>query len=108
LPRTPACPWRTRCANGNPSEPIVSRNDSFAFDTFTPEEGLKLGFVYRRIEQANYDRKATLHGLPRATGFAIVACETLGEFRRRSNALLGAAATRRDFAMAGEGAALHA
>jgi hypothetical protein len=99
-------------SSGMPTEillrPIISRNDGFAFDTFTPEEGLKLGFVYRRIEQVNYDRKATLHGLPRATGFAVVACETLGEFRRRSNALLGAATMRRDFAMAGEGAALHA
>jgi hypothetical protein len=88
--------------------PIVSRNDGFAFDTFTTAEGLKLGFAYRRVEQANYDRKTTLQGLPRAKGFAAIACETLGEFRRRCDALLGAASPRRDFAMPKEGAARHA
>jgi hypothetical protein len=87
--------------------PIVSREGGFAFDTFSTTAGLTPGFAYRRIEQANYDRKITLQSLPRATGFAVVACETLAEFGRRCMVLLGETATGRDFAASGDGYALH-
>jgi hypothetical protein len=87
--------------------PIVSRDDGFAFDTFSKAAGLTPGFAYRRIEQASYDRKITLQSLPRASGFAVVACETLGEFSRRCAALLGATAMGRDFAAPGDGYGLH-
>jgi hypothetical protein len=87
--------------------PIVSRNDGFAFDTFSAAEGLKPGFAYRRVEQASYDRKAMLHGLPRTTGSAVIACETLADFRHRCAGVLSAAATRRDFAEPAEAVARH-
>jgi hypothetical protein len=64
--------------------PIVSRNGGFAFDTFTIATGTTPGFTYRCVEQAKYDRNATLLGLHRASGVVTVACETLDEFRRRS------------------------
>jgi len=44
--------------------PIVSRDDGFAFDTFSEAAGLTPGFTYRRIEQASYDRKITLQACP--------------------------------------------
>lgn len=60
--------------------PIVTRNGGFAFDSWTPEQGLNRGFSYRRIEDAHYARKAEIRSragsLPRAT----VACSTLDEF----------------------------
>jgi hypothetical protein len=87
--------------------PIVSRDGGFAFDTFSTAAGLTPGFTYRRIEQASYDRKITLQSLPRASGFAIVACETLGEFSRRCAALLGETVMGRDLAAPGDGYALH-
>jgi hypothetical protein len=87
--------------------PIVSRDGGFAFDTFSTAAGLTPGFAYRRIEQASYDRKTTLHSLPRTTGFAVVACETLGEFGCRCAALLGETTMSFDRATPGDGYALH-
>jgi hypothetical protein len=65
------------------------------------------GFAYRRIEQATHDRRTTLHSLPRASGFAVIACETLGEFSHRCAALRGETAMSRDFAVPGDGYALY-
>ena|SRR5476649_1974844 len=85
--------------------PIVLRNGCFAFDTFTAAEGLKQGFTYRRVDQANYDRKATALALRVANGFVTVACETLDEFRGRCEALLGKRSLGRHAAGASETAA---
>jgi hypothetical protein len=62
--------------------PIVSRNGGFAFDTFCEPDGLKRGYPYRRVEQANYDRKTTLLALSRAREFVMTACETIFEFEQ--------------------------
>ena len=72
--------------------PVISRNGGYAFDTFAASDGLKRGFPYRRVEQANYDRKATLLGFHLPHGFIMLACETAHEFRRRCEELLGAIA----------------
>jgi hypothetical protein len=61
--------------------PVVSRNGGFAFDTFCAPDGLKRGYPYRRVEQANYDRKATLLGLQLSREFVTTACETILEFQ---------------------------
>ena len=60
--------------------PIVTRDGGFAFDSWTPEKGLSLGYAYRRIEDAHYARKAEIRS--RAARFAhpMVACSTLDEF----------------------------
>jgi hypothetical protein len=88
--------------------PIVSRNGGFAFDTFTDATGITPGFTYRRVEQAKYDRNATLLGLHRASGVVTVACETVDEFRRRSGAMSGTGATQPGFVMQRDGVPLHA
>jgi hypothetical protein len=62
--------------------PVVSRNGGFAFDTFCTPNGLKRGYPYRRVEQANYDRKATLLGLQLSHDFVTTACETIFEFQQ--------------------------
>lgn len=60
--------------------PIVTRDGGFAFDSWTSDKGLSLGYAYRRIEDAHYARKAEIRS--RATRFAdpMVACSTLDEF----------------------------
>jgi hypothetical protein len=40
--------------------PIVTRDGGFAFDSWTPEKGLSLGYAYRRIEDAHYARKVEI------------------------------------------------
>jgi hypothetical protein len=88
--------------------PIVSRNGGFAFDTFTNAVGTTPGFTYRRVEQAKYDRNATMLGLRRASGFVTIACETVDEFRRRSGAMSGTGATQPGFVVRRDGVPLHA
>jgi hypothetical protein len=66
--------------------PIVRRQGGFAFDTFSPIEGLRTSFAYRCVEQADYDRKTTLRSA--AQGALLIACETIADFQRRCAALL--------------------
>ena len=35
--------------------PILTRRGGYAFDRWTPEEGLSRGYTYGRIEDAHYD-----------------------------------------------------
>ena len=36
--------------------PVVARKGGYAFDCWTPEEGLSPGYTYGRIEDARYAR----------------------------------------------------
>src|SRR6516162_8447901 len=38
--------------------PVLMREGGYAFDAWTPENGRSCGYVYRRIEDAYYARKA--------------------------------------------------
>jgi hypothetical protein len=67
--------------------PILCRDGGYAFDIFTPGEGLKPGFAYRRVEQAHYDRRTVLGA--RGCGSPILACETEAEFSRRRASTIG-------------------
>jgi hypothetical protein len=60
--------------------PIVTREGGYAFDSWTLEGGLHRGYAYRRIEDANYARRAEIRS--RSHGFAagMVACRTIDEF----------------------------
>ncbi len=42
--------------------PILKRSAGYSFDTWTATKGLSVGYVYLRIEDAYYDRKAILKG----------------------------------------------
>ena len=66
--------------------PIVCRSGGFAFDIFSAGRGLIRGFVYRRVEQAHYDRRATLAQHRRTPNVALCACETEVEFSRQRDA----------------------
>jgi hypothetical protein len=60
--------------------PILLKEGCYAFDLWTPEEGLSRGYRYRRIEDAHYARNAEIRSRNRGRSGAAVACSTLGEF----------------------------
>jgi hypothetical protein len=72
--------------------PVLTRDGGFAFDTFTTTSGLCRGFVYRRVEHADRDRKATLRGQhhPRRI-VTVVDCATLVDFHCRQQRLAASA-----------------
>jgi hypothetical protein len=60
--------------------PILTKQGGYAFDTWTPEEGLSCGYAYRRIEDAHYARNAEISPRKRGRPLAALACNTLDEF----------------------------
>jgi hypothetical protein len=60
--------------------PIILKEGGYAFDLWTPEEGLSRGYAYRRIEDAHYARNVELRSRRRARSSPVVACGTLDEF----------------------------
>jgi hypothetical protein len=60
--------------------PILNRSGGYCFDIWTAAKGVSLGYSYRRIEDACYDRRLTLETSRRAPSTAI-ACETVDAFR---------------------------
>jgi hypothetical protein len=68
--------------------PIVSRKGGFAFDIFAPDHGIRPGFCYRTIDQAHYDRRATLSGSHVPDGKLVEACNSAPEFDQRCAAML--------------------
>jgi hypothetical protein len=59
--------------------PILIKQGCYAFDLWTPEEGLSRGYAYRRIEDANYARNVEIRSRRRQPEAAVV-CATLDEF----------------------------
>ena len=60
--------------------PIILKEGGYAFDLWTPEEGLSRGYAYRRIEDAHYARNVELRSRGRARSSLAVACGTFDEF----------------------------
>ena len=63
--------------------PVLTRNGGYAFDRWTPEEGLSRGYTYGRIEDARYARNIEIrsHNNKRSLDQTI-ACSTVDEFVR--------------------------
>jgi hypothetical protein len=62
--------------------PLIERGGRFCYDIFSPEDGLKCSFLYRRIEEARHDRRSYLAEVRRDKRSKVRVCETLGEFLR--------------------------
>jgi hypothetical protein len=62
--------------------PVLMRAGGYALDSWTPEDGLRRGYVYPRIEDAYYARKAEILGRGNGHAGDIVACNTVDEFLR--------------------------
>jgi hypothetical protein len=60
--------------------PILIKEGGYAFDLWTPEEGLSRGYAYRRIEDAHYARNTEIKSRRRGRPDAAVTCNTLDEF----------------------------
>jgi hypothetical protein len=60
--------------------PILMKEGSYAFDLWTPEDGLSRGYAYRRIEDAHYARNFEIRSRSRGRQSPPVACGTLDEF----------------------------
>lgn len=43
--------------------PVLSTGEGYAYQSWMPGRGLHTSAVYQRIEQAYYDRRATVRGL---------------------------------------------
>src|SRR5436190_20492733 len=60
--------------------PILTKEGGYAFDIWSPEEGLSCGYAYRRIEDAHYARNAEIRSRKRGRPVAALTCDTLDEF----------------------------
>jgi hypothetical protein len=60
--------------------PILTKEGGYAFDIWTPEEGLSCGYAYRRIEDAHYARNAEIRSRKQGRPVPAVTCNTLDEF----------------------------
>ena len=61
--------------------PVLIREGGYAFDAWTPENRLRRGYVYRRIQDAHYARKAEIKFRARSVANPMIACSTFDEIR---------------------------
>jgi hypothetical protein len=62
--------------------PVLTREGGSAFDSWTAEDGLSRGYIYRRVEDAHYARKFELRSPSNRDSGDTVACSTVDEFAR--------------------------
>ena len=62
--------------------PVLTRKGGYAFDRWTPEQGLSLGFAYGRVEDADYARKVEIRSGGEGCSDKTIACSTVDEFVR--------------------------
>ena len=62
--------------------PVLTRKGGYAFDCWTPEQGLSPGYTYGRIEDANYARKVEIRSPTQGCSHKTIACSTVDEFVR--------------------------
>jgi hypothetical protein len=69
--------------------PVLTRKGGYAFDCWTPEEGLSRGYIYGRIEDANYARNVEIRSRNRGRSDQTIACSTVDDFVRLTLDLRG-------------------
>jgi hypothetical protein len=62
--------------------PVLTRKGGYAFDCWTPEEGLTRGYTYGRAEDADYARQVEIRSPKQGCPHKIIACSTVDEFVR--------------------------
>jgi hypothetical protein len=62
--------------------PVLTRKGGYAFDCWTPEEGLSRGYTYGRIEDAHYARNVEIRSRNNGSSDQMIACNTVDEFVR--------------------------
>src|SRR5215467_3861905 len=59
-----------------------SAERGYAFDCWTPEEGLSRGYTYGRIEDAHYARNVEIRSRSKGSSGQTIACGTVDDFVR--------------------------
>ena len=62
--------------------PVLTRQGGYAFDCWTPEQGLSPGYTYGRVEDAHYARKVEIRSPKQGGSHKTIACSTVAEFLR--------------------------
>ena len=62
--------------------PILTKEGGYAFDIWTPDEGLSCGYAYRRIEDAHYARNVEVRSRKKGYLDRTIACNTVDDFVR--------------------------
>ena len=62
--------------------PAPTRKGGYAFDCWTPEEGLSSGYTYGRIEDAHYARNVEIRSRKKSQLDQMIACDTVEDFVR--------------------------
>jgi hypothetical protein len=62
--------------------PVLTRKGGYAFDCWTPEQGLRLGYTYGRVEDACYARKVEIRARNEGRSNETIACSTVDDFAR--------------------------
>ena len=62
--------------------PVLTRERGYTFDFWSSGDGLRRGYIYRRIEAAYYARKVEIRARDRADAEETVTCSTLDDFMR--------------------------
>jgi hypothetical protein len=60
--------------------PILTRKGGYAFDCWTPEQGLSPGYTYGRVEDAHYARNVEIRSPKQDGSHKTIACSTVDEF----------------------------
>ena len=70
--------------------PVLTRKGGYAFDCWSPEEGLSRGYTYGRIEDARYARNIEIRSRNNKRSLdQTIACSTVDEFVRLTVDLRG-------------------
>ena len=69
--------------------PVLTRNGGYAFDCWTPEEGLSRGYIYGRIQDAHYARNVEIRSRNKGSSDQTIACNTVDDFVRLTLDLRG-------------------
>ena len=69
--------------------PVLTRNGGYAFDRWTPEEGLSRGYTYGRIDDAHYARNVEIRSRNNRSSDQTIGCSTVDEFVRLTLDLRG-------------------
>jgi hypothetical protein len=62
--------------------PVLTRKGGYAFDCWTPEEGLSRGYTYGRVEDAHYARNVEIRSRNKGGWDDAIACNTVDDFAR--------------------------
>ena len=74
--------------------PVLTREGGYAFDCWTPEEGLQRSFTYRRVEDAHHARQFDIRCRENDRTDRMVACNTVDEFVQLTETQMAAQAQR--------------